>query len=132
MSSSQDSMGDAPKEVTKRLGPIFYYTDTTAVKFQTFQVTKVNKFGKSQERTMGIDDKRITNSSVEKPTKVKVDKVKVPERPLSDVTKVWINPAKTQQFFIQFKDKVAKFESDKTDEIVAKLSYLLKLSLIHI
>eukprot|EP01119_Soliformovum_irregulare_P000975 TRINITY_DN1071_c0_g2_i8.p1 TRINITY_DN1071_c0_g2~~TRINITY_DN1071_c0_g2_i8.p1 ORF type:complete len:426 (+),score=134.91 TRINITY_DN1071_c0_g2_i8:44-1321(+) len=82
-----DLPGDAPKAVTKRLGPIFHHTPHTASKYQAFQVIKVNKFGKAQERMLAIDAKKMYNFLPEK-GKTADKKTKRPERYLIEVSKV--------------------------------------------
>jgi len=121
LTGSDAEIGDAPKAITKRLGPMFFYTPQSACKYQEFTVIKQKQFQK-QERVLGIDDKKITNSK----SKAN-DKTKRPERAVMDVTKVWVNPSKANQFFIEFKDKTYKYESSQTDEIVAKITYLLQM-----
>ena len=51
--------------VTKRVNPVYFYTPQSAVKYQEFNVIKVNKFGVKQERIMGIDINRLTNQKKE-------------------------------------------------------------------
>lgn len=66
--------GDATKNVSKILGPIFFFTPLTAKKYQVYLVFKMNKFGVKQARQMGIDGERIsiqnskTNNSGKQPT----------------------------------------------------------------
>ncbi|EFA84794.1 hypothetical protein PPL_01787 [Heterostelium album PN500] len=54
--------GNAPRAITKLLGPMFFFTPDTAGEFKQYQVIKVNKFGISLERLMGIDQDRIIHS----------------------------------------------------------------------
>jgi len=98
------------------------------MKFQEFSVIKVNKFGVRQERTMGIDDKFLTNNVPENKVTKSNDKVKRPKRSLSELQKVWLNANRPNEFILKFKDQTYKYESQQSEEIVAKLSFLLKLA----
>jgi hypothetical protein len=49
-SNNTTELGDAPKAITKRVGPVFFFTNQTAAKYQEYQVVKINKFGVRQER----------------------------------------------------------------------------------
>lgn len=70
---------------------MFFFTPQTAVKFQEYNVIKVNKFGVRQERIMGIDDKFVTNAIPDSKVKTANDKVKRPKRELKEIQKVWLN-----------------------------------------
>jgi len=126
--SSADLGGDASKQVTKRLGPVFFFTNQTAVKHQEYKVIKVNKFGVKQERVMGIDDKKITNSIPDDNNTKGTEKVKRPERGIEEVSKCWLGTgARNAQFFIEFQDQTYRYEAPQAEEIVAKINYLLKM-----
>eukprot|EP01114_Cavostelium_apophysatum_P009724 TRINITY_DN2296_c0_g1_i2.p1 TRINITY_DN2296_c0_g1~~TRINITY_DN2296_c0_g1_i2.p1 ORF type:complete len:440 (+),score=103.95 TRINITY_DN2296_c0_g1_i2:283-1602(+) len=118
--------GDAPKPITKRLGPM-YLTPQTAAAYQEFAVIKFNKFGIKQDRTMGIDDKYIVNSIPDAKVSKNNDKVKRPQRPTSEIQKVWMNSNKPSEFYIKYRDQTYRYESKDSEEIVAKLGYLLKV-----
>jgi len=106
---------------------MFLYTQQTAIRYQEFSVVKLNnKFGVRQERAMGIDDQYITNAIPENKVSKTNDKVKRGKRALSEVQKVWQN-AKTTEFFIKYKDQTYRYESNQAEEIVAKITFLLKM-----
>ncbi|GAM24598.1 hypothetical protein SAMD00019534_077730 [Acytostelium subglobosum LB1] len=59
--------GNAPRPITKLLGPMFFFTPDTAGEFKQYQVVKFNKFGTSTVRVMGIDQDRIIHSNMSVP-----------------------------------------------------------------
>jgi len=120
--------GDASKQVTKRLGPMFFYTSQSATEYQEYLVVKIKNFAVKQERILGIDDRRITNSIPESKIKNQEKTTKRPERLLSEVLRTWIVATKANLFCIEFKDgRVYKYESQQAEEIVAKLNFLLRM-----
>lgn len=63
--------GDAPRQITKLLGPMFFFTPTTATRFKQFTVWKWNKFGLRKDRFLGVDAERITITGADKRSKSK-------------------------------------------------------------
>ncbi|KYQ89182.1 SNF2-related domain-containing protein [Tieghemostelium lacteum] len=54
--------GNAPRPITKLLGPMFFFTPDTAGEYKQYLISKVNKFGVRKERCMAIDRDRILYS----------------------------------------------------------------------
>jgi len=73
---------------------------------------------------MGIDDKFIMNLTSD--TKVSKS-VKRPTRKLEEIQKVSMNQSKSNEFQIKYKDQTYKYESPQAEEIVAKITFLLKM-----
>jgi hypothetical protein len=121
--------GDAPKNITKRLGPMFYLNNLNAAQYQEYSVVKINKYGTRQERTLGIDNRAISNKIPENKVKSAKKQPKHSELLLREVVKVGLSGV-SNQFFIELKTKTNKYESAKAEEIVAKLQYLQKNNLI--
>ena len=204
--------GDAPRNISKRVGAIFFFTPITAKQhqvwlcvysifnrtkttltllllvahplsvFKQYNVCKSNKFGLKQQRIMGIDAERITNTIPDKRgsggkkvafcrlKQTKQNKTKIPYivavlywthnahqfslslslslsllllqthtdqsihnavqpvRMVGDVMRAALIPSKgPTHFLIEFKDKLYKYESEKAEEIVQKINYLLQL-----
>jgi len=76
---------------------------------------------------MGIDDKFITNSIPENKVVKATDKVKRPKRSFSEVQKISLNASKANEFFIKYKDQTYRYESNQSEEIVAKITFLMKM-----
>jgi hypothetical protein len=109
----------------------FFWSPASVATYVQYTVIKINKYGKKQERIMGIDRERITNSMpVTKP-----HKTNRPARLMSDVVKAFIperptpiSPSIRKPFSIEFKDgKTQDYESEKADEIVARVNYIVAL-----
>lgn len=115
--------GDASAQIFKKLGAIFFLTPSSATKYQQYTVIKGNKFGAKQERIMGIDAERITNSIPDK----KGTAAKKPVRFMKDVVKAALIPNKPRFFLIEFKDKTYKYEANQAEEIIAKINYLIDM-----
>ncbi len=116
--------GDAPRQLSKVLGPIFWLTPTTASKYkvsiiviswvlsgQQFNVIKYNKFGAKQERVIGLDSERIITVNRQSPM-----------RYIKDVLKATTMLDKPRHFQIQFKDKTWRLESDYAGKLSAKIT----------
>eukprot|EP01113_Clastostelium_recurvatum_P021586 TRINITY_DN255_c0_g1_i3.p1 TRINITY_DN255_c0_g1~~TRINITY_DN255_c0_g1_i3.p1 ORF type:complete len:588 (-),score=140.52 TRINITY_DN255_c0_g1_i3:629-2392(-) len=131
-----DSQG-APQlihsKVSQKLGlpSQFFFPPSSASEYVQYPVIKTNKYGKRQERIMGIDGERITNSH---PSSAKPgSRTRRPSRALQDVVKVSLAPNKgsayhlglTRQFFVEYKDSTQVFESDKAEEIVARINFIM-------
>jgi len=71
------------------------------------------------ERILGIESDKITKSKSDSPTKK-------PVIPILQIQKVSIDPKQHNVFYINLADKTYKFESDKAEEIVSKITPLLK------
>jgi len=120
-------------KISRQLGvpQQFFWFPAAVATYVQYSVTKINKYGTRQERVMGIDRERITNS---KPPN-KPSKTNRPLRLISDVVKAYImdrpmpsSPTTNRKLFcIEFKDDIQEYESDKADEIVARINYILSL-----
>ncbi|GAM24152.1 hypothetical protein SAMD00019534_073270 [Acytostelium subglobosum LB1] len=140
--------GNAPRAITKLLGPMFFFTPDTAGEFKQYHVVKVNKFGISTNRIMGIDQDRIIHSIVSEPSgnggqsgnsssltpkktlrrrTFSSSRLKTPIQPMKDIIQVGTNSNKPNSFYIKFKDgKMSEFYSHDSEEIVAKIQFIIK------
>ncbi|OWZ21542.1 hypothetical protein PHMEG_0003899 [Phytophthora megakarya] len=111
----------------------FMFNDVTAAMFKEWHVIKKNKYGKKQQRMLGIDLNKIYNRKVGERviTSSKSTKIVRAERPMSGVVWVRFNQDPSE-FQIYFKDSIEEIITDYTAdspyecaEIVAKLKYIL-------
>eukprot|EP00026_Physarum_polycephalum_P002559 Phypoly_transcript_02566.p1 GENE.Phypoly_transcript_02566~~Phypoly_transcript_02566.p1 ORF type:complete len:691 (+),score=108.69 Phypoly_transcript_02566:626-2698(+) len=95
----------------------YFWSPATVATYVQYNVIKINKYGKKQDRIMGIDRERITNSM----PLTKLNKTSHPARPMSDVVRAYISdrpipasPSNKKPFSIEFKDNQTQdFESEK-------------------
>lgn len=107
------------------------YTDITAAVYQEWTVLKKNKFGRIQERIMGIDSSKIYNYETQTRN---AGSVKHAQRNLSSVLKVeYVPGGDNRTFKILFAEEgLTPYEIEyqcatarNCAEIVSKLNYLL-------
>lgn len=106
------------------------YTDVTAAVYQEWAIVKKNKFGRMQERTLGIDGSKIYNSKRDGSSSRNV--VHRAQRDISTVRKVGLLPEDHRAFRITYEDEgeindIEYFCDSVRDcaEIVAKINYLI-------
>jgi len=126
-------------KASRQLGvaPTYIWSPAAVSTYVQYSVIKINKYGQRQERIMGIDRERITNSlPLNKQFKGnKQSKTNQPLRHVSDVVRAYMvdrpaqsNPNARKLFCIEFKDHVTQeFESEKAEEIVARINYINSL-----
>ncbi|CAH0479681.1 unnamed protein product [Peronospora belbahrii] len=109
----------------------FMFNDVTAAMFKEWHVIKKNKYGKKQQRMLGIDLNKIYNRKVGERVITSSKSTKIAERPMSGVVWVRFNQDPSE-FQIYFKDSIEEIITDYTAdspyecaEIVAKLKYIL-------
>jgi len=111
-----------PEEEEEEKETFFWY-DTLAFAFKSFDVIKVSKYVK-KETTLGVDRDRIAHMSQQKR-----DSTKNKSRMIRDVTRVALLE-KPRQFIIEYTDgKSYTYESKtayESREIVGKIEYLVK------
>jgi hypothetical protein len=120
-------------KVSRHLGvpKEFFWSPASVSTYVQYAVIKINKYGKKQERIMGIDRERITNSMpLHKPS----NKTNRPTRMMTDVFRAFItdrptpaSPSPRKPFSIEFNDNIQEYESEKADEIVARINYIVSL-----
>ena len=108
------------------------YTDITAAVYQEFTVLKKNKFGRVQERIMGIDSSKIYNYETQTRNAASVRHA---QRNISTVLKIeYVDGGENRKFKIVFagegRDPSYEIEyqcatSRSCAEIVSKIRYLL-------
>lgn len=110
------------------------YTDTTAAVYQEWNVTKKNKFGRKQERVLGVDGKKVYNSRRDKYSRSSTG-VHRAQRHISSIRKVEIldNDRKTLRITWEDEREVYDIEytcDTKRDcvEIAAKILFLISPS----
>jgi SAPK-interacting protein 1 (Sin1), Pleckstrin-homology len=110
------------------------YTDTTAAVYQEWNVTKKNKFGRKQERVLGVDGKKVYNSKRDKYSR-SAQGVHRAQRYISSIRKVEIldNDRKTLRITWEDEREVYDIEytcDTKRDcvEIAAKILFLISPS----
>jgi len=119
-------------KVSQKLGlpQQFFFSPSTVAQTVLYAVVKINKYAKKQDRILGIDSERITNSM---PPNSRNGKTHMPVRMITDVIKAFIvdRPSPFQNyrkpFCIEFKDGIREYESDKADEIVARVNFILSM-----
>lgn len=105
-------------------------------------MVKVNKFGKRQERLMGIDISRVTNRKI--PDKARglltSEETRTKERLVTNIIRVEVPPptgdeSSRRQFIVLFReagdDARVVYEAqnaNEREEILAKLTYILGLN----
>ncbi|KAF4323422.1 hypothetical protein BBO99_00003131 [Phytophthora kernoviae] len=109
----------------------FMFNDVTAAMFKEWHVIKKNKYGKKQQRMLGIDLNKIYNRKVGERVITSGKSTKIAERPMAGVVWVRFNQDPSE-FQIYFKDSIEEIITDYTAdspyecaEIVAKLKYIL-------
>lgn len=109
----------------------FMFNDVTAAMFKEWHVIKKNKYGKKQQRMLGIDLNKIYNRKVGERVVISGKSTKIPDRPMAGVVWVRFNQDPSE-FQIYFKDSIEEIITDYTAdspyecaEIVAKLKYIL-------
>ncbi|CEG46546.1 Stress-activated map kinase interacting 1 [Plasmopara halstedii] len=109
----------------------FMFNDVTAAMFKEWHIIKKNKYGKKQQRMLGIDLNKIYNRKVGERVITSSKSTKIAERPMSGVVWVRFNQDPSE-FQIYFKDSIEEIITDYTAdspyecaEIVAKLKYIL-------
>ncbi|CAI5726826.1 unnamed protein product [Hyaloperonospora brassicae] len=109
----------------------FMFNDVTAAMFKEWHIIKKNKYGKKQQRMLGIDLNKIYNRKVGERVITSGKSTKIAERPMSGVVWVRFNQDPSE-FQIYFKDSIEEIITDYTAdspyecaEIVAKLKYIL-------
>ena len=110
------------------------YTETTAAVYQEWNVTKKNKFGRKQERVLGVDGKKVYNSRRDKYSRSSAG-VHRAQRHISSIRKVEIldNDRKTLRITWEDEREVYDIEytcDTKRDcvEIAAKILFLISPS----
>ena len=105
--------------------------DVTAAVYQEWNVVKKNKFGRMQQRVIGIDGQKIYNSKRENGNR-NTSSVSRAQRDISTIRKVEILEDDTRAFRISYKEDEEVFDIDyfcdtfhECAEIVAKISYLV-------
>jgi len=119
-------------KVSQKLGlpQQFFFSPSTVAQTVLYAVVKINKYAKKQDRILGIDSERITNSM---PPNSRNGKTHMPVRLITDVIKAFVvdrpSPFQTfrKPFCIEFKDGIREYESDKADEIVARINFILSM-----
>ncbi|CCI39967.1 unnamed protein product [Albugo candida] len=109
----------------------FMFNDLTAGVYKEWHVIKKNKYGKKQQRMLGIDINKIYNRKVGERVIKSRTTTKIAERPITSVE--WIRFMQDpSDFQIYFKDHLEEIITDYTAdspyecaEIVAKLKYIL-------
>jgi hypothetical protein len=106
------------------------YTDVTAAVYQEWNVLKKNKFGRVQERIMGVDSSKVYNYETQTRNAASV---KNAQRSLSNVKKIEYVPGDNKSFRIVWIEETKElYEIEYTcrtsrdcAEIVSKITYLL-------
>jgi len=129
-------------KVTQKLGlpPQYFFSPAMVAQYVEYTVIKINKYGKRQERIMGIDGERITNCL---PPNSKAGKTHRPFRPITTVSRAYVVDKASQpptaplggmstkdqkkQFCIEYNDGVCVYESDKADAIVSRINFILSM-----
>ncbi|DBA01184.1 TPA: hypothetical protein N0F65_002319 [Lagenidium giganteum] len=109
----------------------FMFNDVTAAMFKEWHVVKKNKYGKRQQRMLGVDLNKIYNRKVGERVIKSIKTTKIAERPISSVA--WVRFMQDpSDFQIYYKDNIEEIVTDYTAdspyecaEIVAKLKYIL-------
>jgi hypothetical protein len=103
----------------------------TAAVYQEWNVVKKNKFGRMQQRVIGIDGQKIYNSKRENGNR-NTSSVSRAQRDISTIRKVEILEDDSRAFRISYKEDEEIFDIDyfcdtvrECAEIVAKVSYLV-------
>lgn len=120
-----------------------HHTIVTASRYEEWQVVKVNRFGRRQERILGIDINRITNAKVpgQRPGWLNASSAatRVAERFMTDVLRVEVPTGRSEQearqFSITYLEGMepitvhyeAQSKEDRRD-IINKLEYILGLN----
>ena len=107
------------------------YTDTTAAVYQEWNVTKKNKFGRKQERVLGVDGKKVYNSRRDKYSRSSAG-VHRAQRHISSIRKVEILDNDRRTLRITWEDEREVYDIEyscdtKRDcvEIAAKILFLI-------
>jgi hypothetical protein len=109
------------------------YNDTLAVVYQEWNVVKKNKFGRKQERIIGIDGKMVYNSRRDKFKSHQSSSVYRAQRDISTIRKVEVVDGDDKTVRIQWEEENgALYDIEYTCEstkdcadIVSKLSFLI-------
>ncbi|KAJ8578637.1 hypothetical protein ON010_g567 [Phytophthora cinnamomi] len=91
----------------------FMFNDVTAAMFKEWHVIKKNKYGKKQQRMLGIDLNKIYNRKVGERVITSSKSTKIAERPMSGVVWVRFNQDPSE-FQIYFKDSIEEIITDYT------------------
>jgi len=124
-------------KISQKLGlpTKFIFHPSSADSCAQYNVVKTNKYGKRQERILGIDGERITNGY---PYSAKPGRTtRRPTRLVSDIVRVYLvnspslrgSSMTNRQFCIEFKDSTQAFESEKAEEIVARINFVLEIKM---
>jgi len=95
---------------------------------QTYSVTfiKGSYFDRKQERILGIDGERITQTVVKK----KGQNKQLPPVSIKEVTDAYVHEDKPTYFTVEFRDKPSVYEAQTPNiarEIVGKIQHLLAI-----
>jgi hypothetical protein len=112
----------------QHLDDTILYSDVTAAVYQEWNVIKKNKFGRMQERIIGIDAHKVYNAKRDSQS----SSVSRAHRDISTIRKVEMVENDSIAFRITFVDERETYDVEYTcdnpracAEIVAKLNYLL-------
>jgi hypothetical protein len=112
----------------QHLDDTILYSDVTAAVYQEWNVIKKNKFGRMQERIIGIDAHKVYNAKRDSQS----SSVSRAHRDISTIRKVEMVENDNIAFRITFVDERETYDVEYTcdnpracAEIVAKLNYLL-------
>jgi len=108
------------------------YTETTASVYQEWYIVKKNKYGRKQERIIGIDGKKVYNSKRDKYSRNPTG-VQRAQRDISSIRKIEkVVPGDNKTFRIVWEQGREVVDIEYTcesardcSEIVAKLSFLV-------
>ena len=133
--SIKDKSGSAATKVTAPAARTdlehIVYTDTSAVVYQEWNVTKKNKFGRKQERVLGVDGKKVYNSRRDKYSRSSAG-VHRAQRHISSIRKVEILDNDRRTLRITWEDEREVYDIEYTCdtkrdcvEIAAKILFLI-------
>eukprot|EP01138_Halocafeteria_seosinensis_P006159 gb/GECG01006298.1/.p1 GENE.gb/GECG01006298.1/~~gb/GECG01006298.1/.p1 ORF type:complete len:548 (+),score=70.65 gb/GECG01006298.1/:1-1644(+) len=116
-------------------GTQFTYNIITASEFKEWEVIKINKRGRRQERWFGLDLARVTNRKVEK-KRVLSDQPRRAERLVTSIEEVTVHNDKDQcSFTVTYQEKNSStsirylaLNPYEREEIIAKMEYILALN----
>jgi len=129
-------------KVTQKLGlpQQYFFSPAIVAQYVQYSVIKINKYGKRQERIMGIDSERITNCL---PPNSKAGKTHTPFRLISTVVRAYVMDKAAPQpslvnlgntgskerkpFCIEYIDEMCIYECEKADEIVSRVNFILSM-----
>ena len=114
------STGNASRFMVNRVdGDNVVYTDTLAVVYQEWNVVKKNKFGRKQERIIGIDGKMVYNSRRDKFKGHASNSVYRAQRDISTIRKVEAVPGD---------DKTVRITWEEGDSALYDIEYSCETS----